>query len=908
MPQLSCPDRETLTNYLLGKIPGEEVEQLEDHLLECENCSRVAATINDSDDFTRACASDVKLEMDSVALTDAVNRAKRLRSEAETVEVDETIASENPTPSSDEEINFLAPAQQSDELGRLGEYRILELLGVGGMGFVFRAEDPALRRDIALKVMRPSVAASRSAKDRFVREAQATAAIEHDNIVHIYQVSEDRGVPYIAMQFLRGESLQQRLNREERISERDTLRIGREIAMGLTAAHKRGLIHRDIKPDNIWLEADSDRVKIVDFGLVRSAMDDAGLTQTGIVVGTPKYMAPEQAQGQSVDHRCDLFSLGSVLYHMATGIVPFQGNNVTATLLAVTQADPSAVRDANPNVSPGLDDLIRRLLEKDPNKRFASADEVVEAIIAIENNPSSAVVDAGAPVHAVPSSSATTRQHARSEPSSQPAPQTASREVTQIPKVWIGLAAVFLFILLGVVVITFRSDKGTLIIKADENVAVEIERNQVKIRDRETGDTYELAIGQSELNPGEYEIIVTNPDSGLTFSTKTFSIDRRGTTPVEVTLDTASIAATSPDRRAAEWVLSIGGRLELRGVPSSAGFSIRNIQQLPDEPFQVSRVHVAQLSGVTDSGLNNLRGLQKLITLNAWDTAITDQGLANMTDDGRQPPPILGDLQISRTKVTETGLGYFRGSSHLDHLEISGAKVRDLQVLRHFPRISTLNIAFCELSGDELAELKSCPSLNSLQMDAAQVVSGGSEHIVAIEQLGRLTLHDNSFMDVENVETVDIDSSFLGRLENLSRLSVFLATIDGAFWPTVAGLPKLEVLQLGGPGVSSDAINRMESSSSLQILTIQKANNDLSGAAIARAANLHPQLTDLNVNHCNIRDPDAAELTSLTSLQRIDLTGNLRVTRSAIESLHKALPQCTIVSDHGKFTPALPSR
>ncbi|MFV1967506.1 MAG: SUMF1/EgtB/PvdO family nonheme iron enzyme [Pirellulaceae bacterium] len=282
------------------------------------------------------------------------------------------------------------------------------------MGVVFRAEDPKLERLVALKAMKPAFAASRSAKERFLREAKATASIEHENIVHIYQIGEDRGVPFIAMQFLRGESLHKCLAREQKIDQRKVLRIGREVAEGLAVAHDRGLIHRDIKPDNIWLEdvkkgsgpigaehraptasvgrgrsvqldpTPFSRVKILDFGLVRAASDDAGLTRAGVVVGTPKYMAPEQAHGQTVDHRCDLFSLGSVLYHLATGKAPFAGSNVTATLMAVAQKEPEAVDKICPEIDSDLARLIMRLLSKDRDQRPQSADEVVEAIMEIE--------------------------------------------------------------------------------------------------------------------------------------------------------------------------------------------------------------------------------------------------------------------------------------------------------------------------------------------------------------------------------------------------------------------------------------------------------------------------------------------------------------------------------------------
>jgi len=163
--------------------------------------------------------------------------------------------------------DFLAPPLAPDELGRLGPYRVLKVLGAGGMGVVFLAEDPQLARLVALKAMLPGVAVSDSARERFLREARAAASIKHDNIVSIYQVGEDRGVPFLAMELLDGEPLDARLQREGKLPRAEVVRIGREIALGLAAAHKRGLIHRDIKPANLWLEAETGRVKILDFGL-----------------------------------------------------------------------------------------------------------------------------------------------------------------------------------------------------------------------------------------------------------------------------------------------------------------------------------------------------------------------------------------------------------------------------------------------------------------------------------------------------------------------------------------------------------------------------------------------------------------------------------------------------------------
>jgi tRNA A-37 threonylcarbamoyl transferase component Bud32 len=281
-------------------------------------------------------------------------------------------------------------AFQADELlqgrGRsliLGTYRVLERLGEGGMGQVFLAEDALLQRKVALKLIRPETA-SASARQRFLREARVAAAITHDHIIHIYQVGEDHGTPYMAMQLLEGEPLNERLQRQPRLPLHEVRRIGREIALGLSAAHKRGLMHRDIKPANVWLEAETGRVKILDFGLARATGDDSHLTQEGAIVGTPAFMAPEQARGETVDARCDLFSLGVVLYRLCTGKMPFQGKDSVSTLLAVATQEPSAPCEVNSEVPAALSGLVMQLLAKDPAGRPASAQAVAEALAGME--------------------------------------------------------------------------------------------------------------------------------------------------------------------------------------------------------------------------------------------------------------------------------------------------------------------------------------------------------------------------------------------------------------------------------------------------------------------------------------------------------------------------------------------
>lgn len=277
----------------------------------------------------------------------------------------------------------------------VGGYRVVRRLGQGGMGVVYLVDDPLGNRQVAIKMMHARHAADAGARARFLREARAAAAVEHDHVVAVYQVGEDGDAPFLVMPLLRGESLEQRLAREPHPPLDLVLKVGREIALGLAAAHDRGLVHRDVKPANTWLEGDPGaanpaarvrRVKVLDFGLARSVDGADGLSLNGAVVGTPAYMAPEQAGGRAVDPRADLFSLGAVLYRMATGQSAFAGQSLTAILTAIASFDPPPPATVNPAVPVTLSELISQLLRKDPNDRPATAREVADALSAIEEH------------------------------------------------------------------------------------------------------------------------------------------------------------------------------------------------------------------------------------------------------------------------------------------------------------------------------------------------------------------------------------------------------------------------------------------------------------------------------------------------------------------------------------------
>ncbi len=276
-------------------------------------------------------------------------------------------------------LDFLQPSARPDSLGRLGHYEVLEVLGRGGFGIVFRAFDEVLQRVVAVKVLSAAMAATSPARKRFLREARSSAPIRHENVVQVYAI-EELPPPYILMEYIPGQTLQQRLNRTGPLAISEVLRIGAQVARGLAAAHAIGMIHGDIKPGNILLEKGVEqRAKLTDFGLARAA-DDPSNTQRGLVGGTPMYMAPEQVRGEHIDHRADLFSLGSVLYVMVTGQPPFGAANTGAVLQCVAEDTPRPIREIIPEAPQWLCDIIAKLHAKKPDDRYQTAAEVADLL------------------------------------------------------------------------------------------------------------------------------------------------------------------------------------------------------------------------------------------------------------------------------------------------------------------------------------------------------------------------------------------------------------------------------------------------------------------------------------------------------------------------------------------------
>jgi dienelactone hydrolase/predicted Ser/Thr protein kinase len=278
----------------------------------------------------------------------------------------------------------------------VSHYRVLQLLGAGGMGIVYLADDERLRRKVALKFLPPAVASNSQARARFTREAQAASALDHPNIATIYEIGEWNGQLFIAMAYYEGETLKQRIDRGP-MELREVASVLADLGSGLTAAHAAGIVHRDLKPANIILTP-AGQAKILDFGLAKLLPENqetaAGITGAGTTVGTVAYMAPEQARGQVVDQRADLWALGVLLYEMLTGALPFKAESAAAMLLAVQTEKPAPLREHRPDVPPEIERIVGQALQRDCTARTITAAEIVQEVAAYRARASSGTLGA----------------------------------------------------------------------------------------------------------------------------------------------------------------------------------------------------------------------------------------------------------------------------------------------------------------------------------------------------------------------------------------------------------------------------------------------------------------------------------------------------------------------------------
>jgi serine/threonine protein kinase len=805
-------------------------------------------------------------------------------------------------PSSGARLDFLLPPQRPDEMGRLAHYRVLKVLGQGGMGVVFLAEDTRLGRTVALKTMKPEIAADPRHRQRFLREARAAAKVEDDHIVPIYDVGEERGVPWLAMPLLKGQSLDEMLKRLKVLTPAQAVRLGAQVARGLAAAHAAGLIHRDVKPANVWVEPEGGgRAKLLDFGLAREERPDPDgtepLTRTGAVVGTPAYMAPEQARGEKLDARADLFSLGCVLYRAVTGRLPFQGDGLMGTLLALATETPPPPHEVNSAVPPPLSALIVKLLAKERTGRPASASEVVTALQALLQETATATLPLAKPV-AVPAAapkdenpwSDLTEVQERPAPAAPAAPPTPPWNRRRLA---IGAAAALVLIggLLAGVIVIIKNKKG-------EEVARVVAPEGGSVETRKVSDS-----GKAKIDPASVDV----------------------------------------DRRAAEWVLSIGGKVFVN-------YDWKWVTELPKGQFGLAGVNLSDNRKVTDAGLANLKECRGIWQLDLGGSSISDAGLAQVKDFASAR--LMTELYLSNTAVGDAGLAHLSDCTGLRQIQMGNTRVTD-SGLAHLVKLKNLRVLWVNMTKVTEAGVKKLAAalpLCKILWDGGVIAPPDFAEREAAEWVlsigGRLSIRQGKqeseikaikdlpatpfeVVGVDFVEVVGgkfvgnqiIDDAGLERLKGLNKLqhlNLSHTRVGDAGLEHITGLSNLTFLGLGACWRVGDAGLARLGKAFPNLSTLYLGGTQVSDAGLVHLKQL-TKLTRLTINVTRVSDTGLGHIKALTKLESLDLSktqvsdtglklltglSNLTelylidtpITTDGIAALQKALPKCKIVS------------
>lgn len=365
-PNLNCQP-EKLSDLLVGTLSDIESDAMLSHLETCPHCQVKLESLAAQDSQWKN-AGEILAAAPNASLSSLHQTREHPSIRDKGLQWTESLSRK-----------LLSAPSHPEMLGKIGRYDVERFVGAGGMGIVFKGFDTELNRPVAIKVLSPSLAFNGTARQRFAREARAAAAVVHEHVVPIYNVESNGELPFLVMHFAQGESLQSKIDREGPLELKQILRIGKQIASGLAAAHAQGLVHRDVKPANVLIEEGIDRALLTDFGLAQTA-DDASLTCSGYLPGTPQYMSPEQARGEKVSGLSDLFSTGSVLYAMSTGRPPFRAETSLGVLRKINDSEPKNIREINADMPDWFCRIVERLMAKRPEDRYGSAQELAELL------------------------------------------------------------------------------------------------------------------------------------------------------------------------------------------------------------------------------------------------------------------------------------------------------------------------------------------------------------------------------------------------------------------------------------------------------------------------------------------------------------------------------------------------
>jgi hypothetical protein len=748
-----------------------------------------------------ACAGDT-------ALRHSVETLLRLQAEPHRfldVPAVEQLALAVPGPDPAADLSFLAPPSEPGSLGRLDYYEILEAVGRGGTGVVLRARDTKLSRVVAIKVLAAPLAASGTARQRFAREARAAAAVRDEHVVAIHAVCDDAPMPYLVMEFVDGCNLEALLRKGGPLEVKEVLRIGIQVARGLAAAHKQGLIHRDVKPANILLENGVQRVKLTDFGLARAA-DDARLTQSGLIAGTPLYMAPEQATGEAIDARADLFSLGSVLYELCTGRPAFRAPSTMAVIRRVCDETPRPIREVNPDVPQALCQVIERLHAKKPADRFDSAQEAADLLAGLL-----ADISAGRVANV-------------------PGPQARWQRAPRRRWLWAAAALVLLVVGLGVGEATGVTDvRGTVIrlFSPDGTLVVEVDDPGVSVT-VDGGDVVITGAGAKEirLKPGQYKVEASK--DGKVVRRELVTVARKGRQIVKISAEPAPLAGAAKQQSASAWEKSVAALPVEKQVEAVE----RRLRELNPEfrgnvegGIRDGKVVWLRLLSDRVTDISPVRALKELESLGCGGSAPRKGRLSDLT-------PLRGlrlqylacaesqvsDLEPLRGMPLEYLHCQGTGVDSLSPLEgmklvsllIQGTPVSDLSPLRGMPLkwldlyevrdvtslapLEGMPLEYLNVSGAALGNLDAAPSLKSLRvliLDGTGIISLEPLRPLRLERISLLRTAVTDLTPIRDMPLKQLRLDYRPDREKFVRSFKELEFINdkpvSVFWKEVSG-------------------------------------------------------------------------------------------------------------------------
>ncbi|MGI6420009.1 MAG: protein kinase domain-containing protein [Thermoguttaceae bacterium] len=923
-----CPDTSVIESMLAGNLTAEEEAKLAEHLESCARCQRTFESLAKLDEGMHHGLADPDREPTQIPDTLMQKLAGAIR-----IATRDGTAANSESLSEEIDLGFLQDSEEGN-LGRLGAYEILEIVGRGGMGIVFKGHDARLNRCVAIKVLVPQLAANAAARKRFLREAQAAAAVSHEHVVRTYAVDESNGIPFIVMEYIEGISLDARIKRDGPLGIREILRIGMQSAAGLAAAHAQGLVHRDIKPSNILLENGVERVKITDFGLARAA-EDAQITQTGVLTGTPQYMSPEQARGEATDQRSDLFSLGCVLYAMCTGRSPFRATTVVDAIRRVCDDTPRALQQVNPDLPDWLVATVEQLLEKDPEKRFSSAAELAELL---------GEHLAGIQLPAMPARPRVSRSAERPE-----RPRRGPSRRTWLVATIVSLAFVGLVLTesMGVTQVARKvadhvrriiavpeptpppkqPEDGPLPANAIDLLALIDPQRDAAPRGYWRAQNGALTVrGEGHscripyVFPDEYDVVaVVQRDSGdkaLAFA-PTFA-GRQCYATIDWAPEDGCVSALlrndltcvkdgylgqllhERSRATICWsVRRDGDARSVRAVcDGKLAFEWQGLVEelLTSEATEANRDSTHCIRSSSHAGVNRIlrlyliphsKGGHPFFTEGttspervAAERVLWQQGTVSVSvDDGKEME--IRDIRDLPETFSLRGLSVSaRQSSRL--LGANKLPVTDLRNLRRLVLKGPL-----EIPNDMFLNLRASPSLQEVALANTPLTDAHLADLGALPELKSL--------DLQFTQITDEGLAALARAKTLRRLCLGGTKISDEGIGHLEGMKQMEYLDLTGTRVSNNVCDSLCKLGNLREVRLDyTAIDDVGAAKLAEM----PQLARLSVSGTDVSDAGVSMLQALTALTELSLVGN-PVSEKCIQILQEKLPECTIVHSAG---------